>query len=351
MSSPFQDYLRALRSPATRKTYKNHAHKVGDPNKFLELARENSAKAEKILLEFVIKERDRVSAVTVSLTIITLKQFLEFYDVGLNWKKIKAAIPIRRVVARDRAPTRNEIRKLLEHADLRLRSVILILVSSGVRRGSLTDLNYEDLKVVPSGVGVLTIYRGYAEEYDTFVSPECVRSLTEYIEMRRAAREVIGPKSPLIRDKWSWVKRANLKDASFASRISSETLAGCLEKAWVQAGVRTRERIAEGGSRKRKEFKVAHGFRKFFRTQASQEIKGDDVEVLMGHILPYYKPSKEHLETEYLKAVTTLTISEVEEVKQKNAEDRSMIEEKYDGLARTVLQLQAEMSALKNGVN
>jgi len=84
LASPFQEYLSALRTPATRRTYKCHAIKIGDPDQFLALAQTEKLKAEKKLLEFVIKEREKVSAMSVSLTITAYRQFLEFNDVNVN---------------------------------------------------------------------------------------------------------------------------------------------------------------------------------------------------------------------------------------------------------------------------
>ena len=56
-----------------------------------------------------------------------------------------------------------------------------------------------------------------------------------------------------------------------------------------------------------------HGFRKFFQTQAQRAMMHVNVEVLMGHRLgiadSYYKPTKEQLLTDYLKAVPYLTIN------------------------------------------
>ena len=59
LASPFQEYLSALRTPATRRCYKCHAIKIGDPDQFLALAKNDKPKAEKKLLEFVIRERER----------------------------------------------------------------------------------------------------------------------------------------------------------------------------------------------------------------------------------------------------------------------------------------------------
>ncbi len=74
---------------------------------------------------------------------------------------------------------------------------------------------------------------------------------------------------------------------------------------------------------KKDEFKTAHGFRKFFKTQAEQHMRTPNVEMLMGHDLgiskSYYKSQEKDVLKDYLKAVKNLTF-------QKNNKDNSKLE-------------------------
>lgn len=54
------------------------------------------------------------------------------------------------------------------------------------------------------------------------------------------------------------------------------------------------------------EFKQVYGFRKYFKTNTERACKTIDVEKLMGHAENYYKPSKNYLLEEYIKAIPTL---------------------------------------------
>lgn len=77
-----------------------------------------------------------------------IKLLLEMDDVKqerLNWKKINRLIPPAKRHGPDRPPTADEIRKILLHVNLRLKCVILILVSSGMRVGSLSWLRWQEL--------------------------------------------------------------------------------------------------------------------------------------------------------------------------------------------------------------
>ena len=52
-------------------------------------------------------------------------------DVVLNWKKIRRMLPMIRRYALDRVPTLDELREIVDAADIRGKALTLILVSSG----------------------------------------------------------------------------------------------------------------------------------------------------------------------------------------------------------------------------
>ncbi|MDG6968580.1 MAG: hypothetical protein JRN50_03880, partial [Nitrososphaerota archaeon] len=62
------------------------------------------------------------------------------------------------------------------------------------------------------------------------------------------------------------------------------------------------------------EWQGAHGFRKFFKSQAERHMKSLHVEIILGHNVGlaenYYRPSEDDLLTDYLKAAPDLTILE-----------------------------------------
>jgi hypothetical protein len=57
-------------------------------------------------------------------------------DIMINWKKIARGMPIEKHNADDRIPTMNEIHRLLEHPDRRIKTIVLTMISSGIRTGS-----------------------------------------------------------------------------------------------------------------------------------------------------------------------------------------------------------------------
>ena len=67
-------------------------------------------------------------------------------NIILNWKKISKGIPSSKKAANDRAPTLEEIQKLLEYPDRRIKSIIYVMVSSGIRIGAWDFLKWKHVK-------------------------------------------------------------------------------------------------------------------------------------------------------------------------------------------------------------
>jgi integrase len=309
---PHSDYLKTLRSDFTRETYASSIRLVvGDGNKFLRLAKRNRRKAEDELIEYVVSHRDKTKGSTISTRLAELKSFLDFYEVQLNWKRVKSAAPPPRMVANDRPPTVEEIRTLLKYAEVRDRAIVLCMASSGVRVGALPGLDVADLDVRPSGIGVLTVYRGEPEQYQALVSPEAVQALNDYLGARRRIGEKVDGASPLFRNRWDYQKlegervvTRNSVAPDVAKRLNVDGVKRIVDRLWIRSGLKVRHG--------RSEWKTCHGFRKFFKTQGGRSgMNPDDVEALLGHASSYYKPTLEALEGEYArKALPYLAIDE-----------------------------------------
>jgi hypothetical protein len=64
-------------------------------------------------------------------------------DIVINWKKILRGLPSERHNADDRIPTFEEICRLLEHPDRRIKTIVLTMISSGIRVGSWDYLQWK----------------------------------------------------------------------------------------------------------------------------------------------------------------------------------------------------------------
>jgi len=84
---------------------------------------------------------------------------------------------------------------MLEIADERIRVVILLLASTGMRIGAIPSLRIRNVDE-----NKITVYENAKEEYFTFITPECNNAIDSYIDMRSRYGEKINDNSFLIRE-------------------------------------------------------------------------------------------------------------------------------------------------------
>jgi integrase len=84
-----------------------------------------------------MRTEKNLAPATVSTQIAALHHFYEMNDVELKWNKIKSFKDEFHNVVEDRPYTREEIKLLVDRADLRNKAIILLLASSGIRVGAV----------------------------------------------------------------------------------------------------------------------------------------------------------------------------------------------------------------------
>jgi integrase len=197
----------------------------------------------------------------------------------------------------DRAPSREEIQKILNVADLRERVIITILAVSGLRPGTLFKLQYRHVKhdlelaIVPIHVHVeAALIKGKRRSYDTFLNGEASECLRTYIDVRKRGSRAIPPEhvddeSPLI--------RAN--KCRQVRTVSETCINAIIHDLYFRAGL-----LERNCPRKKYELRT-HSFRKFFRTQmASLGVDRDYIDFMMG------RPAKDRYHDVRMKGVEFL---------------------------------------------
>ncbi len=147
-------YLYAMKSPVTRDKYQkrlgkffdflrlNDGGSIEDKSKvFVEMARKDSNWTFSNILRFIQFQNSRVvrkeiSGATVRNYVKSIKLFCDMADLPIAWKKITRGLPRGRRYADDRIPTIEELTKLLEYPDRRIKGVVYTMASSGIRHGA-----------------------------------------------------------------------------------------------------------------------------------------------------------------------------------------------------------------------
>jgi site-specific recombinase XerD len=141
---------------------------------------------------------------------------------------------------------------MLKVSDERMKCVVLILTSTGMRIGGLAGLKISSLKKIDEyGLYRLTVYEGSSEEYICFTTPECASAIDFYLGQREMWGEKLKPDSPLIRREFD--RRDPL---AYPRPIQPRSYDGRIQEMLDAAGVTRIEPKIEG----RKAFRDQQGF-------------------------------------------------------------------------------------------
>lgn len=238
--------------------------------------------------------------------------------------------------ADDRAPTIEEIQKICEYPDRRIKGLVYTMDSSAIRLGAWEYLSWGHIKPIKRQGKIIAakiiVYPGDDEEYYSFITPEAYYHLEKWMIYRAECGENIDEKSWVMRQLWNTKEgryhHGTIKDGaklqpSGVKRLVEDSL-------WTQ-GIRSKSNF----KRNRYEFQTDHGFRKWFKTRCEiAGMKSINIEILMGHSIgisdSYYRATEEELLMDYPKAVGHLTISNEHNLKKEFRQAMDKFKSNYD---------------------
>lgn len=138
----------------------------------------------------------------------------------------------------DEVYTREEIQKLLNLAPLRMKVCILVYASTGIRKGALASIKLRHLEKISDNENFykITVYSGTRDQYITFTTPECSKTIDEYFDYRTRLGEELTPDSYLIREDFDITDIEQIKLKS--RRISDRTISSGFYALSIKAGTR-----------------------------------------------------------------------------------------------------------------
>jgi integrase len=342
ITDPWRLYLYAMKSPATKEKY---LMRLGKFLSFLEIqgtlddkaryfankGKHDSMWAFNSVLEFLQTQKERfnrkeITAGTIRNYVKSVKLFCQMADVPIPWEKITRGLPRGRRYADDRAPTLEEIKKLCEYPDRRIKPLVYTMVSSGLRVGAWDYLHWGNIRPIEQGDKIVAarmlVYGDEDDSHLTYITPSAYRELAEWMKYREESGEIITDDSWVMRDLWDTQVKISKGLVTIPKKLTSIGVKRLMERAiWAQG---LRKELEAG--RKRHPFPTNHSLRKYFKTRCELAgMKPINIENLMGHSTgisdSYYRPTENDLLQDYLRCIDALTIQKDETVLKEQVEN------------------------------
>ena len=166
--SPYSKFKMALISKEVQRQYPNLLAKFLDfckceglnveekSAKFSTFARSNSQEdVEDMLIRFVLFQKDRIvkkeiTPGTLRNYVKAIKLFCRMNRINISWDIISRSLPKVKQYANDRVPTVEEIMKLIEYPDRRIKFIVLLSLSTGIRVGAWDYIRWKHVAPIKS---------------------------------------------------------------------------------------------------------------------------------------------------------------------------------------------------------
>ena len=279
----------------------------GDPERVIEEIRAGEADAYEVVRHVVerLKAEGLAPKTVYGFYLFLLKRFFLFCDIELSAAKLRIRLGNRmaRSVRCDRAPTREEVRRLIYSANSpQLRLLIHLLASTGLRVSEALSLRWSDLRLDEDPPRLEVISAKSGERREVFLTKELAEELKRY---PRKGERVFG-----------YTRKGAINAFSYL-----------LDR------LKMRRKVGRGYDLH------LHSLRKFYKTRLEEAgINPLFIELWMGHVSgvvhAYFKPSKRMEIEEWRRAERALTLLASEE-------DSQLYED------RRIEELEREIEAIK----
>ena len=305
------------------------------------LMRRRKIKGYLISFRSMLKERD-LAPKTIGNIMTGVNSFYRFNDIdlpNLNNRKQFSPKPLKKNTL---WLEKSDVQAILEHAGVRDRAIILIMVSSGLSQVDVLNLQIKDVKSgydEHTGITTLSVRRIKTDyDFTTFLSPEASKSVLNLIELRQKHE-----KSKVRSDDDFLFTKRDVPDSYLETYDDSVRR---LDKYGLMAVFR---RLAHATGRETAKGTWsairAHNLRKYFNsTLLNNGAEIFFVDYLMGHKLDpmheaYYRADPKKLREKYIKYLPFLSIEDTE-VKIVESAEYNELKQNYDVMCDRVKELE-----------
>jgi integrase len=288
----------------------------------------------------------KLSAKTISFYIAGVKSYLEYYDIDISAKKLRNKVTIPKVYRRTKeALNAKKIRTILNScSNVRLKTFILILASSGARSLEVLSLRNSDIdfSVSPTKIHIVAENTKTKRDRDMYVSDEASKELKQLLESK-------------YHDKFEYVKQKYPTHFIFAKwktdKIDPHNVYGVLHHQFAELLKKVqldKRRDGQGVQRRNLSF---HIFRDYVKSTVAIHTNSDFSEWILAHSgSTYWNVDEEVRIEEYLKCEKYLTFLDYPTVEAVSQDFEGKLEERdqeIEKLRQTIKRINDNVTKLE----
>jgi integrase len=281
------------------------------------------------------QQNNNISNSTLKFRVVTLKNFLEFYDVDISPRKFKLKVKLPKVIRKTKeALSKEDVIDILNACShIRLKTYLMLLASTEMRPVEALSIRVKDLdlKSNPSRLFVRGEYTKTKSNRIIFLTQELDNQLSSWLSYRYRRRRICYSENGKTVTHY---RTSSMKDSDLvfsAHRLRGNPNPVSLYVEFRTSFAKTLDRMGKGaredGNERRREITL-HSFRRFVKTTISDLGYQDFSEYFIGHSGSTYSTKKESEKAEIFKKVEPyLTFLNVHQLERQGADIQSKIEE------------------------
>jgi integrase len=251
--------------------------------------------------------REENAPKTVSLKTLAVKGFLEFNGIRIPQIILKRTRGRKAIeaISKEKIPTREEVRRVLHHLPLHMKSFALMMISGGLRPSEVLELEFSDLEEDKDIMKINLRKTKSGRRRFTYITPEAKDVLNLWIESRDTYRLKGADLTKSKKLRKQYLERTENIIFPFIYNNANKIWHNAVKKAGLYQLDEETNRLT---------FRL-HNLRKYFSTRGKWSDK-DIQDFFQGHsrgvraVYQRFEQTEDVLKEAYLNAIDSLTIEE-----------------------------------------
>ena len=293
-----------------------------------------------------LKQKDKnprtsLSPVTLKSRVVTVKNFLEYYDVDISPRKFKLKVKLPRIIRKNKeALSKDDVIDILNAcSDIRLKTYVMLLAAGGFRAVEALSLRIKDLDLEskPARAFVRGEYTKTKTDRTVFLTDETTQQLKSWLSYKYRTRRICYKDwagQEYEKKTITEYRTPDKNDTDLIFAIYQNTkmpnpswLYADMAKAFAKTLDRMGKGDREDGNERRRQITL-HSFRRFVKTTISDLGYSDFSEYFIGHSGSTYWRKKESEKAELFKKIEPyLTFLNIHQLERQGADIQTKVEE------------------------